>query len=140
MANELFPDIDSKDLNRIFDHKVAQDHDSQYDGEKSGENWMRKVRGYLVSQCSGIAPLLDFAESLDDEPITFERLQAESSSYRWMTELNVAKLGDKLWGWLNTALLDKATTPRPQTSSMGSTAGGASCSRSTRAPRPARAF
>ena len=52
--------------------------------------------GDLVSQCSDIAPIFDFAESLDDEPLTFERLQAESSTYRWMTELNVVKLGDKL--------------------------------------------
>ena len=66
------------------------------------------MRGYLLSQFSGIAPILDFAEGLEDDKLTTERLHAESGSYRWMAELNVTKLGDKLRGWPNTALQDKA--------------------------------
>ncbi len=108
VANEHFPELELKDLNRIFDNKMAASSQFQYNGGKEGEKWKKKVRGYLVSQCSDIAPILDFAEDLGDEPLTKERLQAESGTYRWMTELNVVKLGDELWGWLNTALLDKA--------------------------------
>ncbi len=96
VANDYLPGIDSKDLNRIFDNKVAQDPDFKYDGEKSGDTWVKKVRGHLVSQCSEIAPILDFAESLDDEVLTLTRLQAEANTYRWTTELNIVKLGDKL--------------------------------------------
>ena len=57
---------------------------------------MKKVRGYFVSQCSEIAPIFDFAEGLGDEVLTIVRPQADANTYRWMTELNVAKLGDKL--------------------------------------------
>ena len=108
VVNDLFPEMDLKDLNRIFDNKIATNVDFQYNGEKNGGKLKKKVRAYLVSQCSDIAPILDFAESLDDTPLTLERLQAESNTYRWMTELNLVKLGDKLWGWLSTALSDKA--------------------------------
>jgi hypothetical protein len=50
VANEHFPELELKDLNRIFDDKVAQDSQFQYNGEKEGEKWEKKVRGYLVSQ------------------------------------------------------------------------------------------
>ena len=68
---------------------------------------MQKVRGYLMSQCPEIAPMLDYAEEQDDEELTFEMLQHESNSYRWMTETNVMTLAVKLWGWLNVALVEK---------------------------------
>ena len=109
VANELFPEMDPKDLNRIFDHKIAQDPDFKFDGEGNGGAWMKRMRTYLVSQCAEIAPILDFAESLDDEVLTLERLEGESNTYRWMTELNIGKLGHKLWGFLNTALTGTAS-------------------------------
>ena len=62
----------------------------------------------MVSQCPDIAPILDFAEELDDTPLSFEGVRTESNSHRWMPELNIGKLGGRLWGFLNTASLDKA--------------------------------
>ena len=42
--------------------------------------WEQQVRGYLMSQCPDAAPILDYAEELDDEILTFEMLQSESNS------------------------------------------------------------
>ena len=62
VTNAFFPEIEATDLQRMFDDRVAQNDDFQYNGEKDGETWKRKVRGYLVSQCPDIAPFLGFAE------------------------------------------------------------------------------
>ena len=61
-----------------------------------------------MSQCPEIAPMRDYAGGQDDEVLTFEMLQKEANSDRWMAEINVRTLAVKLWGWLNVALLDKA--------------------------------
>ena len=58
--------------------------DLQHNGAKSGEEWKRTVRGYFTPQCPDIAPIPDYAEELDDELLTFEEIQIESNSYRWI--------------------------------------------------------
>ncbi len=109
VANQSFPEMPT-DLNRLFDDKIAISVGFTYDGEKHGEAWKRKVRGYWLAKCPDILPILNFAEDLDSEELTVEALQREAGSYRWMTEINVKRLGEVLWGFLNACLSDKART------------------------------
>ena len=49
------------DMNRLFDDKVAISAAYQYDGEKQGEAWKRKIRAYWIlkaptrCRCSGFS-------------------------------------------------------------------------------------
>ena len=85
-------------MNRLLDNEVAPSAGSQHNGARNREKWTRKVRGYLVSQCPGIAPILDLAEGVDDTPLSLEHIREQANSYRWMTELNIGRLGGRLWG------------------------------------------
>ncbi len=108
--NADFPNMSAYDLNKLFDDKLALSSGFVYDGERHGEVWKRKVRGYWIAKCPDILPILNFAEDLDTAELTFEGLQREASSYKWMTELNTRRLGEIIWGFLNTCLADKART------------------------------
>ena len=110
VANAEFPDMQSHDLNRLFDDKVALSAGFGYDGEKHGETWKRKIRGYWISKCPDILPILNHVEDMDTEEITVEDLQTEANSYRWMTEINIKRISEILWGFLNTCLSGKART------------------------------
>ena len=37
-----------------------------YDGEKHGEVWKRKIRGYWISKCPEILPVLNYARDMYD--------------------------------------------------------------------------
>ena len=102
--------MQSHDLNRLFDDKVALSAGFGYDGEKHGETWKRKIRGYWISKCPDILPILNHVEDMDTEEITTEDLKAEANSYRWMTEINIKRISEILWGFLNTCLSGKART------------------------------
>ena len=45
---------------------------------------------------------------MDDAELSEAQLQHEADFYRWMTELNITRLGGIIWGFLNTALKDRA--------------------------------
>ncbi len=109
VANQSFPEM-THDLNRLFDDKIAISVGFTYDGEKHGEAWKRKVRGYWIAKCPDILPILNYAEDLDSEELTVDALLHEAGSYRWMTEINVKRLGELIWGFLNACLSDKART------------------------------
>ena len=105
MANQSFPEM-THDLNRLFDDKIAISVGFTYDGEKHGEAWKRKVRGYWIAKCPDILPILNYAEDLDSEELTVDALLHEAGSYRWMTEINVKRFGDSSGG---------SSTPASQT-------------------------
>ncbi len=107
VANPDFPEM-PRDLNNLFDDKIAISVGYAYDGDKHGEAWKRKVRGYWISKCPDILPILNFAEDLDSEELTIDALLHEANSYRWMTEVNVKRLGELIWGFLNDCLSGKA--------------------------------
>ncbi len=110
VSNVDFPDMRPYELNKTFDDKVALSAGFSYDGEKHGEAWKRKVRGYWISKCPHVLPMLKYVEDLDTEEITPEHLKAEARSYMWMKEDDVQRLNEILWGFLNTCLSGKART------------------------------
>ena len=109
-VNASMPDMDDVRMSKLFDDKVALSTAYSYDGGAHGDHWRRKVRGYWVSKCPALLPILNWAESMDGDEITLELLQAEAKSCRWMTEVNIERAGEIIWGFLNICLHDRAHT------------------------------
>ncbi len=109
-VNASLPDMDDVKVAKLFDDKVALSASYSYDGDNNGEHWRRKVRGYWISKCPALLPILDWAEGMDEDEITRETARAEAKSCRWMTELNIDRANEVIWGFLNPCLQDKAHT------------------------------
>jgi hypothetical protein len=107
-VNEELPDMTGVNLSKLFDDKVAMSEDYRFDGVKGGDSWRKKVRGYFISKLPEMRPILLYSESMGHDVFTNEMLVAEASTCRWMTESNVERLSEVLWGFLNTCLKDKA--------------------------------
>ena len=80
-VNQSIPEM-KDDLNRLFDDKIAISAGFTYDGDKNGEGWTLKVRGYWIAKCPDILPILNYAEDLDSEELTVDMLQREARSCR----------------------------------------------------------
>ena len=80
----------------------------QYDGTKNGDSWKRKVKSYWISKCPDALPLLDYAESLDDSTLPLNVMVKEADSCRWMIDINVKRLSEVIWGFMNTCLTGRA--------------------------------
>ena len=85
-------------MSKLFDDRVAMSDDYRFDGVKGGDAWLKKIRGYFVSKCPEIKPILEFAEQHGHGQFTNDALVAEASTYRWMTETNVRRLSEVLRG------------------------------------------
>ena len=106
-VNDEMPDMTGINMSKLFDDRVAMSDDYRFDGVKGGDAWLKKIRGYFVSKCHGIKPILEFAEQHGHEKFTNDALAAEASTYRWMTETDVRRLSDVLWGFPHTCLKEK---------------------------------
>ena len=73
-------------MSRLFDDKVAMSSDYCFDGVKSGDSWREKTRGYFISKCPEMRPILEYAEGMGHEALTNDMLVKEAASSRWMTE------------------------------------------------------
>jgi hypothetical protein len=100
--------MSGKGMNRLFEGRVASSEDYAFNGETGGDKWRRKVKGYWTSKCLEIKPILEFAESIGCLEFTNNDLAREASSYRWMGELDVRRLSELIWGFLNSCLSGKA--------------------------------
>jgi len=107
-ANAQFPDMEHVNLSWLFDDKIALSDSYSFDGVKGGDTWRKRVRGYLISKRPELKPILDFSEGMGNEVFTNDALVADAGTYRWMTETNVRRLSEILWGFLNTCLSGKA--------------------------------
>ena len=66
------------------------------------------MRGYWISRCLKNRPILDYTEAMGCVDFTNEDLLRGSASYRWMGELDVRRLSELTWGFLNSCLKGKA--------------------------------
>ena len=94
-------------MSKLFDDRVAMSDDYRFDGVKGGDAWLKKIRGYFVSKCPEIKPILEYAEQMGHESFTNDALVAEANTYRWMTETNIRRLSEVLCGFLDTCLKEK---------------------------------
>ena len=95
---------------KLFDDKVAQSQEFQFSGGEGSlaEKWRKTVRGYWISKCPGLLPILDWAEAAEERPITNAEIDQNLRNYVWMTELNVYRLSELIWGFLNMCLKGEA--------------------------------
>ena len=98
------------DYNKLFDDKVALSPEYAYHGGDGGDRWRMKTYGYLISKCPILAKILKWAEGCDNKSITKDVWKSENTQEMWMTEINLVKLSDALWGFLNTCLKGEAHT------------------------------
>ena len=98
------------DYSKIFDDKVALSTEYAYNGGDGGDRWRQKTYGYLISKCPTLSKILKWAEGCDNRSISQDAWMAENNQEKWMTELNLVKLSEALWGFLNTCLKDEAHT------------------------------
>ena len=89
---------------RLFDDKIASSPLYAYDGVKDGEKWLKKTRGYFMTKCPDLKPILAFAEGMSEQVITADHLNAEAAKGGWMTEMSTGGLGLAVWGFLITCL------------------------------------
>ena len=91
---------------KLFDDKVASSKTFEYSGGDgaAGEKWRKVTRGYFIQKCPDLLPVLNWAESLDDEEVTREAVTAKQMDLEWMIELDVFELSRAVWGFLNICL------------------------------------
>ena len=88
-------------MNRLFDTRVAESEGYAFNGENGGEAWRKKVCGYWISRCPEVRPILDYTEAMGCIDFTNGDLLREAASYRWMGELDVRRLSELIWCFLN---------------------------------------
>ena len=63
-GNDSWPDLGHINFGRIFDDKIASNILYAYDGIKEGEKWIKKTRGYFMTKCPELKPILDYVEGM----------------------------------------------------------------------------
>ena len=96
------------DYSKVFDDKVALSNEYSYSGGDGGNRWRKKTYGYLISKCPTLTKVLKWAEGCDNKSIAKEVWKAENMNEAWMTEINLEKVAEALWGFLNTCLKGEA--------------------------------
>ncbi len=95
-------------LHKVFDDKVVISSDYAYSGDKGGEQWRVRTRGYWISKCPALLKAIDWAERRDDQAITMQDIVDESVNGQWHEGLDVEKVGEVLGGFLNMSLKGEA--------------------------------
>ncbi len=103
-------DCGGVNINKLFDDKVPLSQNYQFDGNHGGDAWRIKVRGYWIGKCPALLPILDWTEKQDANVITLETLSAKIMEGQCMTELNIPRLSQIIWSFLNICLKDTAIT------------------------------
>ena len=88
------------DVHRLFDDKVALSESYTFKGGSAadGDSWRKKVRGYFISKCSDLKPILNWVESKDAEEITAKAVN--DAAMEWMIQYGVHDLSHAIWGFL----------------------------------------
>ena len=97
-------DCGGVNINKLFDDKVPLSQSYQFDGNHGGDAWRIKVRGYWIGKCPALLPIPDWTEKQDANVITLETLSAKIREGKWMTELNIPRLSQIIWSFLNICL------------------------------------
>ena len=97
-------------LSKLFDDKIANSNEYTYEGGDSGDHWLAKARGYLVSKCTAMMPILKWAERFGDMAITKDKIEKEDTMQKWFNDASLLQVGGALWGFLNLCLKKEALT------------------------------
>ena len=80
-----------------------------YDGLLGGAGWRKRVRGYWLSKCPELRPVLNWAEARGDQKIGFREIKQKAEEGFWMTEVDVRKANHAIWGFLGLCLKGEAS-------------------------------
>ena len=97
-------------MEKLFDDKMAASDQFSYAGGAGGERWRLKVRGYWVSRCPILVPTLDWVEKRDVQNITLGMLCGRPWRGKRISDVQMERLNELIWGFLNTCLKDSAHT------------------------------
>ena len=86
----------------LFDTKLTLNEKYQWNGgDKGADAWFKTLRGFFTGACPMIKPILNWAETQDEKPISEHDLVAEYNSGSWMMEgENVVTISQHLWKFL----------------------------------------
>ena len=91
---------------KLFDDKIPTYEEYRYNGVKGGDKWRLKVRGYWLSKCPQLLPVLNFVERAEDR-ITRELLEhLVGPTSGVMSDVSIQELttlSALVYGFLNTA-------------------------------------
>jgi hypothetical protein len=93
----------------LFDHKLANQASSGFDGQTGGLAWETKLGNYSISRCPALKQILAWAERYDGETIPFELLEKATSGTAMTADLLESADG-QLWGFMSNAVSAEADT------------------------------
>ena len=89
-----------------FDDKFMLSDEYRYNGMKGGTAWKTRLERYIVARSPALRELLEWAESLDNVPIS-EAMVIEAASGR-LTKEQTLSVKSKIWGFLSGCLTGTA--------------------------------
>ena len=101
-----FPDPSRIEYHKLFDDKIAATEPFRYNGAEgaAGEAWRTTVRGYVGTKVRIMLNVLEWAEAQDDKEITGAMVSEMVRSGAWLTEVNIFRVSEAFWGFLNICL------------------------------------
>ena len=94
---------------KLFDDKLANQSNFQFDGSKGGAAWKGKVERYFISKCPALMKMLSWAEKWEGEEITQELLiratQGTLMDYDRLDNVNGA-----IWGFISNCISGEIET------------------------------
>jgi len=91
---------------KLFDDKIPTYDEFRYNGNKGGDRWRLKVRGYWLSKCPQLLPVLTFVER-SEVPIARALLEhfvsPDSGAMCDISMKELTTLSALVYGFLNTA-------------------------------------
>ena len=97
----------------MFDDKVALTERYTFAGGEgaTAEKWAKIIKGYWISKCHILDPVLKWVEEKDDKEITLQMITLAASSGEWMVDLtgiDLSTVSHAIWGFLNNCLKGEA--------------------------------
>ena len=98
-------ELKEADYAKLLDDKIAGTEAFKFAGGQgaAGEKWRKTIRGYVGTKCKMLLLAMDWAEGFDS--IEINGVHVHEQIKLWMTELDILRLGEVLWGFLNICLL-----------------------------------
>ena len=90
----------------MFDDKLMLSDEYRYNGIKGGTAWKTRLERYFVARSPALRELLEWAESLDNVPIS-EAMVVEAASGR-LTEEQALSVNSQICGFLSGCLTGTA--------------------------------
>ncbi len=97
-------------IEKLFDDKVALSKEYSFDGTTGGDRWRVKLRGYWISRCPALMPMLDWAEKQEATPVYVQELYGRTWRRQKLPDEHTDRLNELIWGFLNTCLTGEART------------------------------